>query len=309
VTAFEDFIALQQRVPPTTLQLGETRISRALAAIRPVIEVPADVAKVHRCHLATAWCARRGMPATWSARALVCEGVRAALALIFGELRGEPIAIPRDVYPVYWQLAERAGVSAIAIDTFPRLRFADTRYLVLPCPFKLHGRAWTAAEFEAAHRWLAADRSRRLILDGVYSFDAPLAPDVIALIETDQVIYLDSLSKSWLHEKVFGTAVVPVQDAARWTPVFRAAAPSQAALFTARALLEAPVAVEAELASRRTRTLAGLATRGLTPAAPSRGYFIPIEIDAQLALERHDVLLIPFAVFGGTAPWSFASAL
>jgi histidinol-phosphate/aromatic aminotransferase/cobyric acid decarboxylase-like protein len=309
VTAFEDFIELQQRVPPTTLQLGETRIARALAAIRPVIAVPADVAKLHRCHLATAWCARRGMPAAWSQRALVCGGVRAALALIFGELRGERIAIPRDVYPVYWQLAEHAGVSAIAIDTFPEPRLTDARYLVLPCPFKLHGRAWTAAEFAAVRHWLATDPSRRLILDGVYSFDATLAPDVIALIETDQVIYLDSLSKSWLHERVFGTAVVPTQDQARWAPVFRAAAPSQAALFTARALLEAPVAVAAELALRRTRTLAALAARDLTPAAPSRGYFIPIEIDARLALERHDVLLIPFAVFGGTAAWSFASAL
>jgi aspartate/methionine/tyrosine aminotransferase len=309
VTAFEDFIELQQRVPTTTLHLGETRIARALAALRPVIDIPDDVPKLHRCHLATAWCARRGMPAAWSARALVCGGVRAALALIFGELRGETVAMPRDVYPVYWELAERAGLSAIAIDTFPELQFADVRYLVLPCPLKLHGRAWTAAELEAARRWLAADRSRRLILDGVYSFDAMIAPDVIALIETDQVIYLDSLSKSWLHEKVFGTAVVPVQDAARWMPVFRAAAPTQAALFTARALLEAPVAVEAALASRRTRTLTALATRGLTPAAPARGYFIPIEIDARVALERHDVLLIPFAVFGGTAPWSFASAL
>jgi DNA-binding transcriptional MocR family regulator len=309
VTAFEEFIELQQRVPPTTLHLGETRIARALAALRPVIDVPEDVPMLHRCHLATAWCARRGMPAAWSARALVCGGVRAALALIFSELRGETVAMPRDVYPVYWQLAERAGLSAVAIDTFPELQFADARYLVLPCPLKLHGRAWTGAELEAARRWLAADRSRRLILDGVYSFDTMIAPDAIALIETDQVIYLDSLSKSWLHEKVFGTAVVPVQDAARWTPVFRAAAPTQAALFTARALLEAPVAVEAELASRRTRTLTALATRGLTPAAPARGYFIPIEIDAHVALERHDVLLIPFAVFGGTAPWSFASAL
>ena len=309
MTAFEDFVELQKHVPATTLHLGETRIARALAALRPAIDVPVDLPKLHRCHLATAWCARRGMPAAWSARALVCEGVRAALALIFGGIRDERVAIPRDVYPVYWQLAERAGLSAIPIDTFPELRFADARYLVLPCPFKLHGRAWTTAELTAARCWLAEDASRRLILDGVYSFDAAIAPEVVALIETDQVIYLDSLSKSWLYEKVFGTAVVPAQDAARWTPLFRAAAPSQAALFTARALLEAPVAVEAELAVRRTRTLAALAARGLTPRAPARGYFIPIEIDARLALDRHDVLLIPFAVFGGTAPWSFASAL
>ena len=309
MTAFEDFVAMQQRIPATTLHLGETRIARALAAIRPVIEVPAEIPKLHRCHLATAWCASRGMPPAWSSRALVCEGVRAALALIFGELRGERVAIPRDVYPVYGQLAESAGLAAVPFATFPALVWPEARYAVVPCPFKLHGRAWSATEFAAAYAWLAADHTRRLILDGVYAFDAPLSADVRALVETDQVIYLDSLSKSWLHERVFGTAVVPVQDTARWTPVFRAAAPTQAALFTARALLEAPVAVEATLAPRRTRVIAELATRGITTTPVARGYFLPIAIDARIALEHHDVLLIPFAVFGGDGAWSFASTL
>lgn len=315
MSAFEDFIAHQERVrreDPSVVQLGETRIARALAALRPVIAVPAELPKLHRCHLATAWCARRGMPAEWSARALVCEGVRHALALIFGELarRGETVAVPSDVYPVYGQLAERARLATQPIVTFPALLFQTTaRYLLLPCPLKLHGRAWSDGELAAATAWLAADRSRRLILDGVYSFDAMLAPAVRALIETDQVLHLDSLSKSWLHEKVFGTAVVPAQDFAAWAPIFRAAAPAQASLFVARALLEHAVPVAAELEARRTRTLATLAERGITTAAVTRGYFIPIELAADVALARHRVLVIPFAVFGGTGAWSFASAL
>ena len=315
MTAFEDFVALQERVrreDPSVLQLGETRIARALAASRPAIAVPAEVPKLHRCHLATAWCERRGMPAEWSARALVCEGVRHALALIFGELarRGERVAIPSDVYPVYGQLADRAQLAVAPIATFPLLTFETAaRYLLLPCPLKLHGRAWSAVEIAAAHAWLAADRTRRLILDGVYSFDAMLAPAVRALIDTDQVLYLDSLSKSWLHEKVFGTAVVPAQDFAAWAPIFRAAAPAQASLFVARALLEREVPVAAELAVRRARTLAVLADRGIAATAPESGYFIPIPLAADVALARHRVLVVPIAVFGGTGAWSFASAL
>jgi DNA-binding transcriptional MocR family regulator len=274
--------------------------------------VPAELPKLHRCHLATAWCARRGMPAEWSARALVCEGVRHALALIFGELarKSETVAVPRDVYPVYGQLAERAQLAVERLETFPVVTFETTaRYLLLPCPLKLHGRAWSAAEVAAAHTWLAADRTRRLILDGVYSFDAVLAPAVRALIETDRVLYLDSLAKSWLHEKVFGTALVPAQDFAAWAPIFRAAAPSQAALFVARALLEREVPVAAELAVRRARTLAILADHGIAAVAPASGYFIPIQLPAEVALARHRVLVVPFAVFGGTSAWSFASAL
>jgi DNA-binding transcriptional MocR family regulator len=315
VTAFEDFVALQERVrreDPSVVQLGETRIARALAALRPAIDVPAEPPKLHRCHLATAWCARRGMAAEWSARALVCEGVRHALALIFGELarRDARVAVPSDVYPVYRQLAERAQLAVVPVDTFPLLTFETTaRYLLLPCPLKLHGRAWSAAEVAAAHVWLAADRTRRLILDGVYSFDAVLAPEVRALIETDQVLYLDSLAKSWLHEKVFGTAIVPAQDFAMWAPIFRASAPAQASLFVARALLERTVPVAAELAVRRARTLAILADHAIEAVAPESGYFIPIELPADVALARHRVLVIPFAVFGGTDAWSFASAL
>lgn len=315
MTAFEDFVALQERVrreDPSVVQLGETRIARALAALRPAIDVPAEIPKLHRCHLATAWCARRGMPDEWSARALVCEGVRHALALIFGELarRDARVAVPSDVYPVYRQLAERAQLAVVPVDTFPLLTFeTNARYLLLPCPLKLHGRAWSAAEVAAGHAWLAADRTRRLILDGVYSFDAVLAPDVRALIETDQVLYLDSLSKSWLHEKVFGTAIVPAQDFAMWAPIFRASAPAQASLFVARALLERTVPVAAELAVRRARTLAILADHAIEAVAPESGYFIPIELPADVALARHRVLVIPFAVFGGTDAWSFASAL
>lgn len=315
MTAFHDFVALQERVrrdDPSVVQLGEMRISRALASLRPAITVPADVPRLHRCHLATAWCARRGMPPEWSGRALVCEGVRHALALIFSELahRGETVAVPSDVYPVYGQLAERAQLVTVPIETFPALTFSTTaRYLVLPCPLKLHGREWTDDELATATAWLAADRTRRLILDAVYNFDATLVPAVRALIDTEQVLYLDSMSKSWLHEKVFGTAVVPAQDFAVWAPVFRAAAPAQASLFVAAALLERAVPIAHELEVRRARTLSILADHGITAVAPARGYFIPIELDAEVVLARHGVLVIPFAVFGGSRGWSFASAL
>ncbi len=47
--------------------------------------------------------------------------------------------------------------------------------------------------------WLNEVPQRRLILDGVYSFGLPTDVFTQHLLETDQVIYLDSLSKGWLR--------------------------------------------------------------------------------------------------------------
>jgi hypothetical protein len=92
---------------------------------------------IHRCDLSRAWCARRGMPAAWARCALVCEGVRHALGRLLAELAG-PVGLPRDVYPVYAQIAERAGAATRCFATFPALDLArvwatDARHVVLPC--------------------------------------------------------------------------------------------------------------------------------------------------------------------------------
>jgi hypothetical protein len=133
---------------------------------------------------------------------------------------------------------------------------------------------------------------------------------VLDLCATDQVIYLDSLSKGWLHERVFGSAVVPACDLALWAPIFRAAAPAQRSLFVARALVAAPrPPLEAALAELRARTIELLESRGIEARSPRRGYLVPVRIEAGVALAAHRTLLVPFAVFGGHGPWSFASAL
>ena len=177
----------------------------------------------------------------------MCEGVRHALALIFGGFarRGEPIALPRDVYPVYWRIAAGAGVAAIGFDTFPELAHpfsTAARHVVLPCPLKLHGRAWTASGSKLRRAGSRAIRRDDSILDGVYSFGEPIARGVLELIASDQVLYLDSLSKGWLHEQVFGAAVVPARDLAVLAPIFP------------RRRAGATFAVRRERVARRTET-------------------------------------------------------
>ncbi len=126
--------------------------------------------------------------------------------------------MPIDVYPVYWQIASRARLSAVGFTTFPQFELsrildaaqeAGAHHVLLPYPLKLHGRAWTNEEVATAKAWLCAGKQRRLILDSVYSFGARLDSITKRLIESDQVVFLDSLSKAWLHEQIFGVAVIP----------------------------------------------------------------------------------------------------
>ncbi len=231
---FAEFLAWQghvRREQPDVVPICETRIAHAFATMRS--QLGSAASKVHRCDLAREWCRVRGFPETIAARALVSRGVRHSLAIFFAYLARESatIALPSDVYPVYRALADAAGAHTVRVRTFPELELdrvlgMEADHVLLPYPLKLHGRAWTSAEIARATAWLAERRERLLWLDGVYSFGLPLDGSLTGLLATDQVVYLDSLSKGWLHEQVFGVATSPAHSfaapqgrgGARWSP-------------------------------------------------------------------------------------------
>jgi hypothetical protein len=224
------------------------------------------------------------------------------------------VAIPRDVYPVYLQAAVEAGVSSSTFETFPdfdlvRILAVCARehadHVLLPYPLKLHGRSWTEAETQLAQSWLAENSARRLILDGVYSFGQPLELAIQQLLTADQVLYLDSLSKGWLHARVFGTAIVPGRDLERYVESFRSNGPAQSKLHTARRLLsyfgDLPSGLRQELARLRTDLHMRLTQAGLRVRDAPRGYLLAVEGDAHELLEGHGLLTIPVSAFGGTS--------
>ncbi|HSO33858.1 MAG TPA: pyridoxal phosphate-dependent aminotransferase [Labilithrix sp.] len=324
---FDEFVQWKARIRrerPEVLDLSETRVAVALRDIRPTVERPEGVANVHRCDLARAWCDVRGLPAAFARRTLTSDGVRHALSLVLGVLagRGARVAMPRDVYPVYWQLAREAGATCIPIDLLPTFDVeralatasaAKIDVALLPSPLKLHGRAWTAAEVDAAISWLRRGHERRLILDGVYSFGAPLTAATRRLIDTDQVLYLDSLSKGWLHERVFGAAVVPEADLALYADTFRAQAPDQARLYVAQQLLSTqrdfPAALPAAFERGRVRLLRVAAEHGIRLHMGPSGYLAFIAIDSRALLDDHGLLTIPVSAFGSEREGAVVSAL
>jgi aspartate/methionine/tyrosine aminotransferase len=256
---------------------------------------------------------------------LASEGVRHSLQVIFGLLvqSGATVAIPIDVYPVYWQIANRARLSVVGFKTFPKFdlsRILDAaqeayaHYVLLPFPLKLHGRAWTNEEVATAMAWLCADKQRRLILDSVYSFGAQLDSNSKRLIESDQVVFLDSLSKAWLNEQVFGVAVIPEQDMEFYTAAFHNLAPAQAKLLVAHQLLERypdlPRQVARELDSLRATLMSRVLPAQREPLPPEQGYLVAINCSVESLLKEHSLLAIPASAFGSRrGDWSVASAL
>lgn len=323
--AFVEFGRSQRAARVDLVDVAETRIAQVLAPIRPKVTVPETFAKVHRCHLAPLWCALRGLPPYTAHTAFACDGVRHGLELLFRAFAstGRRVAVPADVYPVYWRIAAAAGVGTSAMETFPVFDLArvlaqatsdGASIALLPAPLKLHGRAWTEAEVDVAIRWLGQNGDRRLVLDGVYSFGQLLDATILRLIATDQVYYLDSLSKGWLHELVFGMALVPERDRESLQDIFRALRPDQRQLFLARELMTQfqsfPAQLERELGLRRVELTQRLAEVGVAARPVARGYLVAIESDSDTLLENHRVLALPASVFGSERrDISIASAL
>jgi aspartate/methionine/tyrosine aminotransferase len=258
-------------------------------------------------------------------RALICEGVRHGLGLIFKVLAQakQRVALPRDVYPVYWRIAFEAGLEGVGVETFPCFELqaildasanSGTSVVMLPFPLKLQGRHWTEEEVDQAVTWLREEPQRRLILDGVYSFGLSLDTLTNRLVETDQVIYLDSVSKGWLHELVLGVAIVPERDLDIYADAFRSLQLSQANLFRARELLSSfqhfPRQLTGEIETKRSTLLGLLNGTGRRVLPAVQGYFLAIEGSASLLLEEHRLLTVPATVFGSRlVQWSVASAL
>jgi DNA-binding transcriptional MocR family regulator len=324
---FTEFLAWSQdvsRIVPGVRRLCETRIARSFASIQPTVDVPVKFATVHRCDLARLWCEVRGL-SNRNTTALICEGVRHGLGLIFKVLAQarQRVALPRDVYPVYWRIASEAGLEAVAVETFPYFELRailetsanwGTSVVVLPFPLKLHGRRWTEQEVDQAVIWLREKPQRRLILDGVYSFGLSFETLTKRLLETGQVIYVDSLSKGWLHELVLGVAIVPERDLDAYSNSFRSLQMSQANLFRARRLLSGfhrfPIRLTEEIERRRDTLSKLLNETGMRVLPAGQGYFIAIEGSASVLLKEHRFLTMPATVFGSSLlQWSVASAL
>jgi len=292
---------------PSVVDLAESNIWRSLSHLIPDINFQGSN-HIHRCHLAEAWLQAFDMPSHLSKYTMISTGVRHSLRLLLKELSfmsGE-ILMPTDVYPVYHEISRSCGLAVREFETFPEFRLPDEgRWLLLPNPIKPAGRWMTLDEVGYVEDWLKSDPERRVLIDGVYNFQSPIHESTRALLATQQVFFLHSLSKSFLHPKVMGVCIIPEQDWEMLSPTFRSNSPDQSNLQLANSLLREHLdisqAVDETTTHYRNRMLANLPVelKSIVASAQSRaGYFTLIAASQEELLTNHRILSMPLTVFG-----------
>lgn len=304
----------QLRTHPALIDGGETHLYRALAPLSAVEPKHGDQ-RIYRCDLARAWLSRYGYAAELSRQALVCQGVRHALALIFHDLKANDATLwlPGDVYPVYQELAQAAGITPRRYDSLPAAAIpaeppaSGEEVLLLANPWKPLGRYVSDDEAAAVLAWLQASPRRHVLIDAVYDLAVPFHPTTRALQQTGRAIVLHSITKGWLAPRTFGIALIGEQHA-RLAAAFRDASPSQEQLRIAELALlhdaDKPGAIVLALQAR-ARHLLSLLPRGieaallLEPSQRAPGcYFFAVELPAETLLQEHHWLAIPASAFG-----------
>lgn len=308
----------QLKARPELIDGGETNLYRALSALS--MPRPDDSEqRIYRCDLARAWLSRYGYLAELSRQALVCRGVRHALALIFRDLKANEATLwlPGDVYPVYGELARAAGIAPRRYDTLPSpvlpegLPAQGEEVLLLANPWKPLGRYASNDELTALLAWLQASSRRHVVIDAVYDLDAPFHAATRALQQTGRAIVLHSITKGWLAPKTFGVALIGEQHA-RLQAAFREESPSQEQLRLAAYALTNDAdkpGIVAQVLQTRAQRLLSLLPSGVKAALtldPSQGatgrYFFAVDLSAETLLREHRWLGIPASAFGAE-PW------
>lgn len=306
---------------PNMKDCSETNLYRALAHLMPPPLAPV-AEKVHRCHLASQWTELQGLPSEVSRRALISCGVRDSLRLLLAYYaqRQARLWLPEDNYPVYHELAHEAGLSAQAFPTLPEPVWPQTppaeadEILLVTHPLKPRGRALNEDDARQLKHWLSLSPHRRVWLDTVYQLELGLDDFTRDLLATGQVTLLHSLTKGWLHPRLFGIALVPETDAEALTPVFRTASPPQDHLARARYLMRdyatMPGVVRQALILAQERLAAALPDiMALALPVDPPAYLLPVCISFDDLLKR-GVLGLPASVFGSSrSDLSFVSSL
>lgn len=324
--SFPEFLEMKGQVlagSPDILDCTETRMAQVLAALR-ANPVELDLApQGYRCHVADHWLAHFGLPAAYKPRALVSQGVRQSLLALFTHYAeaGKRVLLPSDVYPVYLDLARQAGVDWAgypAWEGFEARPPQPADVLVLTNPLKPRGVRLPASDADQVLCWLQADPRRRAVIDAVYTFEPRLDPSTRRLYDHGQTLVLHSLSKGWAQPLVAGVALVPEQDVAVLTNVFRSLPVPRETLNLAEALLERD-GKRPELLARHlwleSLVLARQLARRKVPvpaslSSPLPGqYLFPVDTPWTHLLEQHNVLALPLSVFGSPRQGCVVSSL
>lgn len=238
------------------------------------------------------------------------KGVRASLETIFNicAAQGRELWLPEDVYPFYWQAAEKESLQPRSFQTLPApdLSFleetSDNSTILISNPLTPLGQLLSDEDTTRLKKWLAGAQNRRLVIDTVYTYSGTFDKNTCRLYETGQTIIAHSLSKAWLERGRFGIVIAPQAD----HEILRRQleTPNQETCAAVYNTLEH----QPDLPARQTRWFKQEWAR-ITPhirrfdpafQPPQSGYFALTHARYDNVLAKHKTLIIPASVFGST---------
>jgi uncharacterized Fe-S cluster-containing radical SAM superfamily protein len=153
------------------------------------------------------------------------SGIRDSIEIImthFKKMLLNPVFhIAPDLYPVYQHLADKTNVKYNVYHTInddctvSKLNFmcsnlsesADPEIVIITDPVPITQTVLGKKEIDVILEWLLGKSNRYLIIDSVYS--AAFNPLLYKLFATNQIFYLNSLSKSHCMPNFFGINIIP----------------------------------------------------------------------------------------------------
>lgn len=171
---------------------------------------------VYRCHLVEDWLNYYGLEQELKKHIGVSNGVRHSIETLANKFKEKKFLIPEDVYPFYQKTLKNKNIkfeeyTTLGVKTlFNEIINKQADIMLLTDPLKPLGRDIFEKEYKKIEEWLIADKSRLLIVDGVYTLHNRLNNNILKLYrETNQVILLYSLSKAWCLPNHFGVSILP----------------------------------------------------------------------------------------------------
>lgn len=284
------------------------------------IEPSGEPAAQYRCHVGELFVGRWGLPDSEKARLSVCEGVRGALASMFGGLArsGVKALLPSDVYPVYLALAKEARLEFETYEArrgdwaWDGLDLEDFGAVLVCDPLKPWGGSLGVSMGARLSAWAAADPAGRVaIIDAAYGID--VSGWTRSALESGTAMVIASLSKGWLEPLAAGVALSPQAWAERARGWIGARPKNEGRLRVAYQALarhaDRPGEVAAAIGQREIIMAEALAERAgpgldLKPA----GYFWTSPMPSSWWAKR-GVLAMPASVYGSEEPCSLVSML
>jgi aspartate/methionine/tyrosine aminotransferase len=222
-------------------------------------------------------------------------GVRDSLARLFEIFKDKDIHIPKDIYPRYFELSKHNKVkhfSTYPLIDWEALKRIKNAIILLTIPFTPMG---SILDKEGILHLQTLIKNNYIIIDSVYAYDFTEQFNTLkALLKTQKVFLLHSLSKTYLCPEILGINYIPQA----YQKDFKSKKNYQRDFSRAYDILKQSPKLPSLQAKAFEKGLDFFTQKtGLELAQNKEAYFRVIKIPFQTLLERN-ILSVPASVFG-----------